>query len=164
MCAKNTRTLEILDKLVAFPTVSRNSNLDLIDWFEAYLDDPSSVPDNWRMHFDSLSQVGGGGRDASHRRIQADFRKLASDAGSRASSSSALSAAAAERQAKVLRLINAYRVRGHQNADLDPLHLSPPEPLPELDVAMPTGTSTARSRAAATDRLRGLFGKNTKPQ
>ena len=26
------RTLEILDRLVAFPTVSRNSNLDLIDW------------------------------------------------------------------------------------------------------------------------------------
>ncbi|MEM8632146.1 MAG: acetylornithine deacetylase [Pseudomonadota bacterium] len=29
----------ILDKLVAFPTVSRDSNLDLIDWVEGYLDD-----------------------------------------------------------------------------------------------------------------------------
>lgn len=28
---------EILDKLVAFPTVSRDSNLDLIDWVEEYL-------------------------------------------------------------------------------------------------------------------------------
>ena len=44
----------------------------------------------------------------------------------------ALSAAAAERQAKVLRLINAYRVRGHQNANLDPLHLRPQLPLPDL--------------------------------
>ncbi len=32
-----TRTLEILDRLIAFPTVSRDSNLDLIDWVEALL-------------------------------------------------------------------------------------------------------------------------------
>ena len=44
-----------------------------------------------------------------------------------------LSSLAAERQAKVLRLINAYRVRGHQSAQLDPLHLKPLEPLPDLD-------------------------------
>jgi acetylornithine deacetylase len=28
---------EILDRLVAFPTVSRDSNLDLVDWVEDYL-------------------------------------------------------------------------------------------------------------------------------
>lgn len=32
-----TRTLELLDKLVAFPTVSHDSNLDLIDWVENLL-------------------------------------------------------------------------------------------------------------------------------
>lgn len=32
-----TRTLEILDGLVAFPTVSRDSNLDLIDWVQDLL-------------------------------------------------------------------------------------------------------------------------------
>lgn len=32
-----TRTLEILDKLVAFPTISRDSNLDLIDWVQDFL-------------------------------------------------------------------------------------------------------------------------------
>jgi 2-oxoglutarate dehydrogenase complex, dehydrogenase (E1) component, and related enzymes len=42
---------------------------------------------------------------------------------------------AAAKQASVLRLINAYRVRGHQNADLDPLHLTEVEPLPELTLA-----------------------------
>lgn len=34
-----TRTLEILDRLVAFPTVSRDSNLDLIDWVQGLLQD-----------------------------------------------------------------------------------------------------------------------------
>ena len=32
-----SRTLELLDRLVAFPTVSRDSNLDLIDWAQALL-------------------------------------------------------------------------------------------------------------------------------
>lgn len=32
-----TRTLEILDRLIAFPTVSQDSNLDLIDWVQTLL-------------------------------------------------------------------------------------------------------------------------------
>lgn len=32
-----TRTLQILERLVAFPTVSRDSNLDLIDWVQGLL-------------------------------------------------------------------------------------------------------------------------------
>jgi len=102
------------------------------DLFEAYLDDPNSVPENWRQHFDGLPPVNGGGRDASHRRIQADFLQLATDTASRIPCGAELSAVAAERQAKVLRLINAYRVRGHQNANLDPLKLRPQLPLPDL--------------------------------
>jgi len=102
------------------------------DLFEAYLEDPSSVPENWRQHFDNLPPVNGAAaRDLSHRRIQADFLQLATEPRSRMPSPG-LSAAAAERQAKVLRLINAYRVRGHQNANLDPLGLKPQLPLPDL--------------------------------
>lgn len=37
MSARRTRTLEILEQLIAFPTVSRNSNLDLIDYVQALL-------------------------------------------------------------------------------------------------------------------------------
>lgn len=37
--ARLTRTLEILERLVAFPTVSHESNLDLIDWVEGLLRD-----------------------------------------------------------------------------------------------------------------------------
>ena len=35
---------EILDRLVAFPTVSRDSNLPLIDWVEEYLTAGASPP------------------------------------------------------------------------------------------------------------------------
>ena len=103
------------------------------DLFEAYLTDPGSVPDTWRRRFDSLPPVDGAGvKDLSHRRVQEDFLRLAKDTASRSPCNVGLSAAAAERQAKVLRLINAYRVRGHQNADLDPLGLKPQLPLPDL--------------------------------
>jgi len=34
----NLSAREIMEKLISFPTVSRNSNLDLIDWVEEYLD------------------------------------------------------------------------------------------------------------------------------
>ncbi|MGB5741056.1 MAG: 2-oxoglutarate dehydrogenase E1 component [Sedimenticolaceae bacterium] len=103
------------------------------DLFEAYLDDPGSVPDNWRRHFDSLPPVNGSPvSDLSHRRVQEDFLELASDPRTRIRGDGGFSAAAAERQAKVLRLINAYRVRGHQNANLDPLGLKPQLPLPDL--------------------------------
>lgn len=37
--ARLNRTLEILDRLVAFPTISSNSNLDLINWIEGLLRD-----------------------------------------------------------------------------------------------------------------------------
>ena len=39
----------------------------------------------------------------------------------------------ADKQANVSRLINAYRVRGHLIADLDPLRQNPPRMYPELD-------------------------------
>ena len=32
------QTLELLDRLIAFPTVSRNSNLELIGFIQDYLD------------------------------------------------------------------------------------------------------------------------------
>ncbi|MGH2768960.1 MAG: multifunctional oxoglutarate decarboxylase/oxoglutarate dehydrogenase thiamine pyrophosphate-binding subunit/dihydrolipoyllysine-residue succinyltransferase subunit, partial [Actinomycetota bacterium] len=44
-------------------------------------------------------------------------------------------AEASEKQARVLQLINMYRVRGHLIADLDPLTAKPPHMHPELDPA-----------------------------
>ena len=34
-----TKTIELLDRLIAFDTVSKNSNLDLIAFVESYLDE-----------------------------------------------------------------------------------------------------------------------------
>ena len=124
---------EFLDRLRQSSAFFGSNAPFIEDLFESYLKDPGSVPDEWREHFDTLPPVDGSpANDQSHRQVQDDFLKLATDTTSRQPCSGGLSATAAERQAKVLRLINAYRVRGHQNADIDPLKLNPRLPLPDL--------------------------------
>jgi 2-oxoglutarate dehydrogenase E1 component len=103
------------------------------DLYEAYLVDPASVPDAWRTHFDGLPPVNGHATDVSHRQVQHNFEQLARDPTSRLPCAGGMSSLAAERQAKVLRLINAYRVRGHMDAQLDPLNLRAHTALPDLD-------------------------------
>ncbi len=102
--------------------------------YERFLQDPNSVPEDWRHHFGLLKQSTS--REVAHQPIQAHFLRLARERPTAArASQTCLSPAAAEQQAAVLRLINGYRVRGHQNANLDPLQLRDPEYVPDLDPA-----------------------------
>jgi len=107
------------------------------DLYEDYLKDPNSVSNDWRTHFDQLPGINGQDShhiDISHREIQKNFAQLAKESACQNTNQVQFFAAASERQAKVLRLINAYRVRGHQNAQLDPLDLTESIPLPELQL------------------------------
>jgi 2-oxoglutarate dehydrogenase E1 component len=124
---------EFLDRLRSTSAFYGANAPFIEDLFEAYLVDPASVPENWRQHFDSLPAVNDAIADVSHRQVQETFEQLAADQMSRVPCAGGLSSLAAERQAKVLRLINAYRVRGHQNANVDPLRLKPQDPLPDLE-------------------------------
>ena len=89
--------------------------------YEEYLRDPESIDSGWRKHFDTLSGPSPSA-EISHSEIRRHFAEQARS-GSQAMPCRKLSTDAAEKQAAVLRLINAYRVRGHQNAALDPLQL-----------------------------------------
>jgi 2-oxoglutarate dehydrogenase E1 component len=60
-----------------------------------------------------------------------------------------------EKQANVFRLVNAYRVRGHLIADLDPLRQQPPEMYPELDPLFYGLTIWDLEREFATGGVRG---------
>ncbi len=104
--------------------------------YEDFLQDPSSVSEEWRQKFEDLLQESANEvPDISHRPVRANFARLAREKPGAVKATERLSPAAAEKQGSVLRLINAYRVRGHQNADLDPLHLRDPKNLSELDPA-----------------------------
>lgn len=45
--AKRLTPLEIMTKLISFPTVSRDTNLPLVDWVEEYLQGHGIVPHRW---------------------------------------------------------------------------------------------------------------------
>ncbi|GGW88007.1 2-oxoglutarate dehydrogenase E1 component [Alteromonas halophila] len=92
--------------------------------YEAYLEDSQSVSEPWRQVFDNLPKVDGVELETNHSSVKEQFRKLASlGPAARMSGGAASEAVSDERQVKVLQLINAFRFRGHQHANLDPLGL-----------------------------------------
>ena len=121
--------------------------------YEAWLDDPGSVPDHWRETFSEL--LDGAEDDTRHRLIEARFEALAEEM----ARGGAPVAAEDFKQAGVLRMINAYRVRGHQRARLDPLGLSQRPKVPDLDLEFhslseaDSGTTFHTGSLAAPDRL-----------
>ncbi|MEO7851197.1 MAG: 2-oxoglutarate dehydrogenase E1 component [Rubrivivax sp.] len=106
--------------------------------YEAYLDNPGSVPDTWRDYFDKLQNVaavdGSEGRDVAHAPVVASFAQRAK-ANAFALRTSAEDLAVARKQVHVQSLVGAYRSVGSRWADLDPLKRAERPKIPELDPA-----------------------------
>jgi 2-oxoglutarate dehydrogenase E1 component len=96
---------------IAEPNAENAAYLETI--YARFLNDPASVPEFWREYFHSF------GRHPPSLARPAPDRPEA--------------APGAEKQAAVLRLINSYRVRGHQRAETDPLGAAEREEVPDLD-------------------------------
>jgi len=125
----------LLDRLQTSSDLYGGSASFVEDLYERFLQDPSSVPPSWRQRFQELLKTQRSSQpEIPHRPVQHNFERLARErvAGPGAARDR-MPPGAAEKQAAVLRLINAYRVRGHQNARLDPLGLARPDPVPDLD-------------------------------
>ncbi|CAK9884469.1 MAG: 2-oxoglutarate dehydrogenase E1 component [Candidatus Erwinia impunctatus] len=98
--------------------------------YEDYLTDPDSVDVTWQTLF---RQLPGGGMkpEQLHSVTREYFKRLAKE-----NSRSGVSVSDPDmnaKQVKVLQLINAFRFRGHQRANLDPLGLWHQESVPDLD-------------------------------
>ncbi|WP_432257448.1 2-oxoglutarate dehydrogenase E1 component [Cupriavidus sp. TMH.W2] len=106
--------------------------------YEAYLQNPASVPDNWRAYFDAMQNVpavdGTSARDIAHAPIVASFAERAKQGPIRTIVASADSDMGRKRVAAT-QLIAAYRNIGSHWADLDPLKRQERPPLPDLDPA-----------------------------
>ncbi len=98
--------------------------------FEAYLDDPTAVSDEWRKVFDALPSDGQV-TDTKMSDVREQFREAAKN---KLKQSGGGSSASDQKQVKVLQLINAYRFRGHQHANLDPLGLWKQDTVPDLSL------------------------------
>ncbi len=102
------------------------------DLYERFLKDPDSIDVAWRRRFEAIPE--GAANEVPHGPIQENFQRLANESRNRAQSRSLtrLEPAAAEKQTAVVRLINSFRYRGHQVADLDPLKLRPAPKVADL--------------------------------
>ncbi|HEK1684492.1 TPA: 2-oxoglutarate dehydrogenase E1 component [Pseudomonas putida] len=92
--------------------------------YELYLHDPNAVPEEWRTYFQKLPADGSTATDVSHSTIRDHFVLLAKNQRrAQPVSAGSVSSEHEKKQVEVLRLIQAYRMRGHQAATLDPLGL-----------------------------------------
>ncbi len=106
--------------------------------YEAYLDNPGSVPDSWRSYFDALQHVpandGSQTRDVAHAPVIESFAQRAK-ANAFGNKASGADLAVARKQVYVQSLIAAYRSLGARWADLDPLKRQERPKIPELEPA-----------------------------
>ena len=116
-----------------------NENAQFVETlYLQYLKAPESVDEEWREYFSHLANgasttLTNGARGAEP-----------------------ISTADIERQARILELIRAYRERGHFQADLDPLGLSPKRSHPELEPSYYGFTEEDMNREFSVARLSGM--------
>lgn len=100
------------------------------DLYESWLANPASVEPVWQHYFQTLKGREAG--DVPHSAVMTQIASAAKQAGRgtiiRAADSDS------HKQAAVLKMVTAYRSRGHLQAKLDPLDLAPLQPAPDLDL------------------------------
>ncbi|MBM4208049.1 MAG: 2-oxoglutarate dehydrogenase E1 component [Gammaproteobacteria bacterium] len=100
--------------------------------YERFLEDPESIEVGWREHFDKIHN--GVPFEIPHSPIVERFGQLASKPQSRIAQLQDFTEESVKKQSAVARLINHYRVRGHQIAKNNPLGGTITEPL-DMDPA-----------------------------
>lgn len=104
--------------------------------YEAYLDNPGSVPDNWRAYFDAMQHVpavdGSAKPDVAHASVIASFAERAKHGPIRTVTASE-DVEMGRKRVAVTQLIAAYRVLGNNWANLDPLQRQERPPIPQLE-------------------------------
>ena len=108
------------------------------EMYEKYLDNPGSVPDEWRGYFDALQNVpavdGSDAHDLPHMPVINAFAERAKQGTTVVVNANADSEMGRKRN-RVQQLIAAYRNVGARWADLDPLKRAERPDIPELDPA-----------------------------
>lgn len=119
--------------------------------YRAWLEDPTSVSSDWAQLFEGLeAPTNGGALPGSG----PSFTPRSIFAARASASTEAVSADGIE--AKVAQLINAYRVRGHMESDIDPLERRERKRHPELSLGWYGLTEADLDRVVPTAPLYGV--------
>ena len=99
--------------------------------YEAYLQDPASVAEDWRGYFDGLR---GGIQETPHSPVQQHFLEVGRHRLTQPASAPGVgeTGAGAAAQQVASALVSAYRVYGHISAHKNPLTIRPAAQVPEL--------------------------------
>jgi 2-oxoglutarate dehydrogenase E1 component len=104
------------------------------DMYEQFLNDPESVSEQWRDQFNSIRD-GSETIDIPHSSIKKHFADLAKAPTGVRVIQGGSSADQLAKQAAVSRLMNAYRINGHKQANVNPLKNEKKPLIAELDIA-----------------------------
>ena len=135
------------------------------DLYERYLENPESVDVSWQQHFKALRPQATA--DTPHSPIVARFSELASQSPGRLAQLQGFTEESVKKQSAVARLINHYRVRGHQIANNNPLGKTTPPPPdmepsyyglsePDMDTLFDTGLMHGQDRLPLRQILANL--------
>jgi len=134
------------------------------DLYEAYLDNPGSVSENWRTYFDAMQNMPGANgtdtRDIAHSPIQASFAERAR-LGPICRVIANPDAELGRKRVSVQKLIAAHRNIGSRWADLDPLKRQERPSLPDLEPSFYGFTDTDMDIVFNTSNT--YFGKESMP-
>jgi len=159
-------------------------NAEYVEQLQArFANDPNSVDESWRQFFRALGEEPNAARAeaAGPSWGRMDWPPVPNDdltaaldgqwatepakiAGKIQTKAAEVGASISEAQVKqavldsirALMLIRIYRIRGHLAADLDPLALTPPAPMPELEAATYGFTEADMDRPIFIDNVLGL--------
>ncbi|MDP2903553.1 MAG: 2-oxoglutarate dehydrogenase E1 component [Methylovulum sp.] len=132
------------------------SNASFIEnLYERFLEDPESVEASWQKHFKSIQRSSD--FETAHSPIVERFAELAIKSPNRLAQIQGFTEESVKKQSAVARLINHYRVRGHQIANINPLGKTAPPPIdmdpsyyglsePDMDTLFDNGSLHAVDR------------------
>ncbi|WP_066265054.1 2-oxoglutarate dehydrogenase E1 component [Hydrogenophaga palleronii] len=133
------------------------------EMYENYLENPGSVPDNWRGYFDALQNVpagdGSDARDVPHLPVINAFAERAKQGGTKVVVATGADSELARKRTAVQQLIAAYRNVGARWADLDPLKRAERDHIPELELSFYGFTDADLETIFNTSNT--FFGKET---
>lgn len=128
----------VMKKWIASSHLNGGSMAYVEGLYESYLDDRHSVSDEWIRIFDNLPMTNGA-VEVKHSEVREQFAQLAKNKHreviTQTGNGLPTQDETAAKQVKVLQLINSYRFRGHQNANLDPLGMWKRAPIKDLTLA-----------------------------